>query len=340
MAPRVGRVNGSLCLGADRRVAGALARPGARHRVGWLACLHAGLLAACLGLLLAAAPAWAQKAVPALTARVIDQTGTLNAVQRAALESKLAAFEANSGPQIVVLLVASTAPEDIAAYAQRVADTWKIGRRDQGDGLLVVVAKEERRVRIEVAKALEGAIPDLAARQIIDNALRPAFRADDYAGGLNAAADQLMARIRGEGLPAPVPTRDGAVPGLQFEELAIFLFIGVPVIGTVLTGLFGRKLGSLFTAGGAGALGWWFTASALAAAGIGLAALVFVGILGIGAAARRAVGRGRGRGLPHVGGWDGGSWGGGGGFGGGGGGGGFSSGGGGDFGGGGASGDW
>ena len=90
-----------------------------------------GVLAACLGLLLAVAPAWAQQAVPVLTARVIDQTGTLNAAQRAALESKLAAFEANSGPQIVVLLVASTAPEDIAAYAQRVADAWKIGRREE-----------------------------------------------------------------------------------------------------------------------------------------------------------------------------------------------------------------
>ncbi len=91
------------------------------------------------------------------------------------------------------------------------ADTWKIGRRDVGDGLLLVVAKNDRRVRIEVAKALEGAIPDLAARQIIDNAMRPAFRADDYAGGLNAAVDQIMARIQGEGLPAPV-ARGAAAP--------------------------------------------------------------------------------------------------------------------------------
>ncbi|MBI5718583.1 MAG: TPM domain-containing protein [Burkholderiales bacterium] len=298
-----------------------------------------------LGLLVAAlccavASARAQLPVPALSARVIDETGTLSAPQRSALEAKLAAFEAQAGPQIVVLLVPATAPEDIAAYAQRVADSWKIGRRDQGDGVLVVVAKNERRVRIEVAKALEGAIPDLAARQIIDNAIRPAFRADDYAGGLNAAIDQLMGRIRGEGLPAPAPVPARELPGLQLEELAMFLFVAVPIIATVLTRLFGRKLGSLFAAGGAGYAGWWFSASAWVAAGVGLAALVLVGIIGFGATASRAMRRAGGRTLPHVGGWDGGGWGGGWSGGGSGGGGGFSSGGGGDFGGGGASGDW
>lgn len=273
--------------------------------------------------------------VPALSGRVIDQTGTLSAAQSAALDNKLAAFEARSGPQIVVLLVPGTAPEDIASYAQRVADTWKIGRRDVGDGVLLVVAKGERKVRIEVAKSLEGAIPDLAARQIIDSAIRPAFRADDYAGGLNAAVDRLMQRIQGEGLPAP-GVRSGAQKGLQLEELGMFFFVAVPILGAVLTGLMGRKLGSLFTAGAAGGMGWWFTQSLLLAGAAGLGALVLVGILGIGSALQRAGSR-RG-GLPHIGGS--GGWGGGFGGGGGGGGGGFSSGGGGDFGGGGASGDW
>lgn len=304
-----------------------------------LAGARAALVIALLGL--AGSAAFAQQAVPALTARVIDQTGTLGEAQRAALEGKLAAFEAEAGPQIVVLLVASTAPEDIAAYAQRVADTWKIGRRDQGDGLLLVVAKNDRRVRIEVAKALEGAVPDLAARQIIDSAIRPAFRADDYAGGLNAAVDQLIQRVRGEALPAPAAARDGAQPGFQWEELAMFLFVAVPIVSTVLTSLFGRKLGSLLAAGGAGYAAWWFTASVFIATGVGLVALVLVGVIGFGAAAGRAARRAghRGRSLPHVGGWDGGGWGSGG-SGGWGGGGGFSSGGGGDFGGGGASGDW
>ena len=274
--------------------------------------------------------------VPALTGRVIDQTGTLSAAQSSALDAKLAAFEAQSGPQIVVLLVPGTAPEDIASYAQRVADAWKIGRRDVGDGVVLVVAKGERKVRIEVAKSLEGAIPDLAARQIIDSAIRPAFRADDYAGGLNAAVDRLMQRIQGEGLPAP-KAREGAQGGFQLEELGMFFFVAVPILGAVLTGLFGRKLGSLLTAGAAGGVGWWFTASLLLAGAASLGALVLVGIFGIGSALQRAGAR-RG-GLPHIGGS--GGWGGGfGGGGGGGGGGGFSSGGGGDFGGGGASGDW
>ena len=273
--------------------------------------------------------------VPPLAARVIDQTATLSEAQRGALDAKLAAFEAKSGPQIVVLLVPATAPEDIATYAQRVAEAWKIGRRDVGDGLVIVVAKNDRRVRIEVAKALEGAIPDLAARQIIDSAIRPAFRADDYAGGINAAVDKLMQRIQGEGLAAP-QARDGAMgaadQGPQLEELGLFFFVVVPIVGALLTRTFGRKFGSVLTAGAAGGLGWWFTTSVLLAVGAGIAALVVVGIFGIGSALR---GMGsRGRGLPHIGGW-----GGGGGFGGGGGGG-FSSGGGGDFGGGGASGDW
>lgn len=299
------------------------------------------LLLACWLLLLTAAGAFAQDVlpVPALSGRVIDQTGTLSEAQRGALEAKLAAFEAKSGPQIVVLLVPATAPEDIAAYAQRVADQWKIGRRAVGDGVLVVVAKDERKLRIEVAKALEGAIPDLAARQIIDQALRPAFRANDYAGGLNQAVDRLVGRIEGEALPAPVPgAREGAGSGLQLEELGLFFFVGVPVIAAVLTGLFGRKLGSLLTGGAAGGLGWWFTASVLVGVGAGLLTLVLVGLFGIGSAARRAT---RSGGLPHIGGWGGGYGGGGGGWSGGGdSGGGFSSGGGGDFGGGGASGDW
>lgn len=294
------------------------------------------LLLAVLALLLgSAALAQDVQPVPALTARVIDQTGTLTEPQRAALDGKLAAFEARSGPQIVLLLVAGTQPEDIAAYAQRVADAWKIGRREVGDGVLVVVAKNDRRVRIEVAKALEGAIPDLAARQIIDNAIRPAFRADDYAGGLNAAVDALVQRIEGEALPAPTASggREVGVFGLPLEELGIFFFVAVPIMGAVLTGIFGRKFGSLLTSGAAGTIGWWFTHSIVIGVVAGVVALVLIGIFGVGAAVRRA---GRGGSLPHIGGWSGG----GGGWSGGGGGGGFSSGGGGDFGGGGASGDW
>ena len=291
------------------------------------------LAASCLGL-----PAAAQdlQAIPTLTARVMDQAGVLQPDQRAALEAKLAAFEAQAGPQIVVLTVASTGIEDIAEYSQRAVDAWKIGRKDVGDGLLLVVARDDRKLRIQVAKALEGAVPDLAARQIIANQISPAFKRGDYAAGLNAGVDALMARIRGENLPAPA-SQGGSRPdaGFDWEELAVFFFIAVPVLGGVLTSVLGRKLGSVVTAGGAGTLAWWLSASLLIGGLAGVVALVLVGVMGVGAA--RGIGRGRrGGGGPVI--WGGGGGGGGGGFGGGGGG--FSSGGGGDFGGGGASGDW
>lgn len=285
-------------------------------------------------LLLAAPPARAQtlQPVPPLSARVIDLTATLSEPQRAALESKLAAFETKTGSQMVLLLVPTTQPEDIADYTQRVGDVWKIGRRDVGDGLLIVVAKDDRRVRIAPAKALEGAVPDLAAKQIIEGTLTPAFRQGDFAGGLNAAVDRLAARITGEALPAPSRDRGARqATGLDLEELAIFFFVGVPIVGAVLTGVMGRRLGSLATGGVAGTIGWWLSASLLLGVAAGLVALVLVGVLGVGAAGRRGGGHG---GPPIIwGGGGGGGWGGGDG-------GGFSSGGGGDFGGGGASGDW
>jgi len=283
-------------------------------------------------LLTAASPAQDVLPVPPLSARVIDQTGTLTTQQAAALESKLATLEEQRGAQVVVLLVPTTAPEDIASYAQRVADTWKIGRRGIGDGVLVVVAKNDRSARIEVAKTLEGAIPDIIAGRIISEQMAPAFRNGDFAGGLNLAVDRLSQRIAGENLPAPERrSRESRGKGFDFQDLAIFLFVGVPIVGGILTGIFGRRFGSLLTGGAVGGIAWWLTASALLAAGAGLVALVLVGVMGIGAR------RGPLSGGPIV-------WGGpgfGGGFGGGGGGGGgFGSGGGGDFGGGGASGRW
>ena len=273
--------------------------------------------------------------VPPLSGRVIDQTGTLTPAQQQAMSDKLAAVETKRGSQLVVLIVATTQPEDIAAYAQRVGDSWKIGRLAVGDGLLIVVAKNDRRVNIQVAKALEGAVPDLAAKQIISEVISPAFRKGDFAGGLNAAIDRLDARIGGEGLPEP--SAQGAKPagkGFNFEDLAIFMFVAVPVIGMVLTGMLGRKLGAFGTAAIAGGMTWASTSSLLIAIGAGFVALILVGVMASGAA-RRGVSRGHSRGGPVIwgGGGNGGGWGGGDG-------GGFSSGGGGDFGGGGASGDW
>ncbi|MCW5661326.1 MAG: TPM domain-containing protein [Burkholderiaceae bacterium] len=299
------------------------------RRAAWRWLAAGGLaLAAALG-----ASAQDLMPVPPLEGRVIDRTDTLDSLQRQSMEQHLASVERELGTQIVVLIVNSTQPEDIAAYAHRVADQWKIGRRDVGDGLLIVVAKNDRRIRIEVAKALEGAVPDLAARQIITETISPAFKRNDYAGGLNAAIDRIAARIRPEGLPPPDAQRDasGGTPGFNWEDWALFFFVAVPIIGSMLTGVFGRKLGSLVTGGGAGALAWWFSASLAVAALAGVVALILVGVLGIGSATR-----GRRGGPPIIWGGGGGGWGGGG-YGGGGG---FSSGGGGDFGGGGASGDW
>lgn len=337
------------------RAASVAARLPAMNEAGvgrWPAVLRLFALA-CLGLLMSAgllqrARAQDVQAVPALSGRVVDQTGTLSAAQQQAIDAKLAAFEREAGPQIVVLMVPTTAPEDIAAYAQRVGDQWKIGRREVGDGLLIVVAKNDRRINIQTAKALEGAVPDLAARQIIERDITPAFKAGDYAGGLNRAIDSLQARIRGEHLPAPTqrPSKPTGGHGIDLGEIAMIAFLGVPLAGALLTAIFGRKIGSLFTGAGAGAVGWGLSGSLLLGVGAAIASLILVGVLGIGAARRSAGSSGAYRRSAHGSGgvvppiiWGGGGGGGGGSWGGGDGGG-FSSGGGGDFGGGGASGDW
>ncbi|HRN76429.1 TPM domain-containing protein [Ottowia sp.] len=300
-------------------------------------------LAAIVLLAWAALSAQAQplQPVPELTARVIDTSGTLSEAQKAGLEAKLAALERDKGSQVILLMVPTTAPEDIAAYANRVGNTWKIGRREVGDGLILLVAVQDRRVRIEVAKTLEGAVPDIAASHIINEAITPFFRSGDYAGGLNAGIDQIAARIRGEPLPpvAAPGQRGGGSEGFDLFELAILLFIFVPVINAFARGIFGRKLGALATGAGAGGLAFLITASLALALAAGVLALIFALFSGVMSALPQARPRGRG----HSGGWPlppGGGWGGGGGFGGGGFGGGFGSGGGGDFGGGGASGGW
>lgn len=295
-----------------------------------------GVRALCAGAfwLLVSLCAFAQGLVPlpALQARVTDQTGTLDAGQLAALEARLAAFESERGTQIAVVMVPTTQPEDIADYTQRLGDAWKIGRADIGDGVLLVVAKNDRRVRIATSKTLEGAIPDLMARRIIDEAVTPAFRRNDFAGGLQAGVEQIMARVTGEALPLPGPATGSAGPAPEMLDLLIFAVFVVPIASGVLRSLFGNKLGTLMTGAGAGGLAWVLTSVVWIAIGAGLlamlAALFFQMLPSMPSS-------GRGRGGGH---WGGGGWSGGGrsgGFGGG-----FSSGGGGNFGGGGASGSW
>lgn len=271
--------------------------------------------------------------VPELRARVMDQTGTLDAGTLASLESRLASFEQEHGAQVVVLMVSSTAPEDIADFTQRLGDAWKIGRKDVGDGLLFVVAKDDRRMRIAPAKRLEGAIPDLMARRILDQAVAPAFRQGDYAGGIRSGLDQILALIAGEALPAP--TASPPDEGPAWQDLLIFGVFALPILSAVLRGLFGNRLGSLLTGAAASGMAWHLTAVLWisgAAGVVGLLVALFMQAL----PAVQSTGRSRGG---HWGGPDGG-WRSGGGGGWSSGGGGFSSGGGGDFGGGGASGDW
>ncbi|RYX93680.1 MAG: YgcG family protein, partial [Comamonadaceae bacterium] len=223
--------------------------------------------------------------VPALRAHVMDETGTLDATAVQALEAKLAALEKSRGAQIVFLLVPTTSPEDIESYAQRVGDSWKIGRKDVGDGLLLVVAKNDRRVRIATTQTLEGAIPDLAARQIIDRAITPRFRQDDYAGGLDQAADQLIARISGENLPLPQSGgASGGVDerrGFEWMDLAVFVFFAVAIGSRVVASIFGRKLGSLLTGGAVGVIAWVFTSSLLIAAIAAVLGLVMALVLSV-----------------------------------------------------------
>lgn len=290
-----------------------------------------------LGLWLAL-PAWVHaqtlQPVPALTGRVLDQAQVLSPADHQSLEAQLQAFEQKQGTQIVVVLVPTTQPEDIADYTQRLGDAWKLGRRDVGDGLLFVVAVQDRRMRIAPAKALEGAIPDLLAKRILDQVVAPAFKRGDYAGGVRAGLMQLQARIEGESLALPDQQGTGDA-GVDPFELLVMLAVVVPLVSTVLRQMLGRRLGALAAAGVAGFLTWNMTAL-LWAAGLavmaGFMAAMFLQNLPTTTHANRWGRHGPG-GWGPGGGWGSGS---GGGFGGGG----FSSGGGGDFGGGGASGDW
>jgi uncharacterized protein len=304
------------------------------NRAWGLRALWAWLLLLSLGLWQPAALAQGTLVpVPEYRAHVTDTAGALAGPDRAALERQLAEFEAQRGTQIGVLLVPSTAPEDIADYSQRVADAWKLGRAGVGDGLLIVVAVQDRRVRIAPFKALEGAVPDVLAKRIIDQQIVPAFRRGDYAGGLRGALAQLQAHITGEALPEPAPPRP-QIDDFDIVEAAMLLLVAVPLVTNVLRQLLGQRLGSFAGAAAASFLVWQITERAWMALLAGLIGF-FVGMFT--RVPLVSHGPSGGWGGPG-GGWGGGGFGdGGGGIGGGGG---ASSGGGGDGGGGGASGGW
>ena len=265
-------------------------------------------------LVMLALSTWAQVAVPELSRRVTDLTATLTANQVAALENKLAAFETKKGSQIAVLIVPTTQPEDIAQFGIRVADQWKIGRKKIDDGVILIVAKDDRKLRIEVGYGLEGAIPDAIAKRVIAETITPFFKAGDFYGGIDAGVRQLMRLIEGEPLPSPSAPDNGGSDGAF-----VILIVGGIVGGWLLSTLMSRPAAGAIAALGSGAAGGFllgFTPLLFF-----IAVFVFAGVAS---------------GFRHGGGWSsgGGGWGGGG-FGGG-----SWGGGGGGFGGGGASGSW
>lgn len=272
--------------------------------------------------------AWAavaDVAVPPLTGRVVDLTGTLSSDQIASLGQKLKDFEDRKGTQIAVLIVPTTAPETIEQYSLRVVEQWKLGRKKIDDGALLIVAKDDRRLRIEVGYGLEGVLNDATARRIIDEIITPKFRTGDFAGGIIDGTDRIERVVDGEPLPAPKPRVDTSASFDNLGELLPVVIIGALVVGGILRAILGRLLGSLVMGGGVAFIAWSMLGVLPMALIAGLIAF-FVTLIG------DAVGTGGGgRYSTGGGGWSsGGSGGSGGGF----------SGGGGSFGGGGASGRW
>ena len=275
------------------------------------------LLALLLTGLTSIGAAHAEVAVPPLTQRVTDLTSTLDAQQIQTLESRLAEFEANKGAQLAVLIVPTTQPETIEQYGIRVVDAWKLGRKNVDDGALLLIAKDDRALRIEVGYGLEGVLPDATANRIIDEIIVPRFKRGDFYSGIESGLDAMIQIVNGE--PLPPPKRAAARGQNNFESLMFMAFVLVVAVGGLLRAMLGRFPAALLMGGALGIMAWLTVAPLLIALLVGLMAFVFV-----------LLGGGRGIGGYGGGGFGGGGFGGGGGF----------SGGGGSFGGGGASGRW
>jgi uncharacterized protein len=268
--------------------------------------------------------AFADVAVPPLTGRVVDLTATLSSSQKESLEQKLKAFEDSKGSQVAVLIVPTTAPEAIEQYSIRVAEQWKIGRKKVDDGAILVVAKDDHKLRIEVGYGLEGALTDLTSKRIIDEEIVPKFRSGDFAGGISAGIDRMLRVIDGEPLPPPKPQAQYANNFDIGNLLNPFVIVGVLIVGGLFRAIFGRLFGSVAAGSLVSIAAWFFIGSLIVSGVAGLVAFVFTLF-------SDAVMSGTGRGGTWVGSGGGGSFSGsGGGF----------SGGGGSFGGGGASGSW
>jgi uncharacterized protein len=258
--------------------------------------------ASLLALLLCwAASALALVAVPPLTGRVVDQTGTLAASDIASLTQTLKDLETRKGSQIAVLIVPTTDGEAIEPFSLRVAETWKIGRKKIDDGALLVIAKNDRRLRIEVGYGLEGALTDATTKRIIDEDITPRFKAGDFGGGVTAGIDKIVRIVNGEKLPEPEPPHWQDSQSFDPSDLFNpFLIIPAVLFGGLLRGLMGRLLGSVAAGALTAMIAWFMVGSVLAAVIVGVVASLFVLI----SDGFTSAGSGR-RGSP--GGWSGGS---------------------------------
>lgn len=217
--------------------------------------------------------------IPPLQSAVTDLTQTLNIEEQAALNQKLSQFSQQSGSQVAVLLLPTTQPEDIAQFGIRLAEAWKIGREKQDDGVIIIVAKKDRKMRIEVGYGLEGAIPDAVAKRIISDQIAPAFKQGQFYQGLNLATDTVIQLIQGEQLPAPAKSTEQSHADDWMSMLPILMFAAI-IGGAILKGLLGDFPGSLVTGGLLGGLAGILGATALLMGLIGLAAFVFTMAMG------------------------------------------------------------
>lgn len=240
--------------------------------------LKASLLALCTLLAFAAGSVQAELvAIPAIKTRVTDLTQTLTAEQQAQLEAKLASFEQQKGSQIAVLIVPTTQPEDIAQYSIRVAEAWKLGREKQDDGILVLVAKNDHKMRIEVGYGLEGAIPDLIAKRIISEVMAPKFKQGDFYGGIDNAVDKLIGLTNGENLPAPEAKSHKAS---NFDNIFPLLLFGGLISGLFLRSILGNFMGSAVNGGLLGTALWMLGFAIGGALLLGLLAFFFTMMMG------------------------------------------------------------
>jgi uncharacterized protein len=248
--------------------------------------LRAALLALLVGLAL---PAFALVAVPELTGRVVDRTGTLSSGDVAQLTQTLADLEKRKGSQVAVLVVPTTDGEPIEQFSLRVAEAWKIGRKKIDDGALLVVAKNDRKLRIEVGYGLEGVLTDVTARRIIDEIITPKFRNGDFAGGVSSGVERIIGLINGEKLPSPEPAHWDT--SAWTDAFPVWLALAFVVSG-MLRGLLGRLFGSIGTGVFAAGLAWYLVGILSIALGAGVLAFViamfidFISASGLGSGGR------------------------------------------------------